>query len=276
MINQEWKIKGRAHVCSVTGQPFVENEPFYTALFEDESDEDGFIRRDYCVAAWQQERPNLRPFSHWRSLYEPPQSEPARRDVVEKEGAESLLRRLIEEDDPLTENTRFILALMLERKKTLRETDSRSLGTARLRIYEHAKSGEVFIIRDPQLKLDQLESIQHEVAERLSARQQPHPAHSQDIPSQEIGAQDTAPHDTAAQNTAPQESASPVADSQEAAQADAMVQTVPEPEFPPGDASPIETASGETSSDGTSSDGTSSDGTTSDISLSGDSTPPTA
>ena len=178
MINQEWKIKGRAHACSVTGQPFVENEPFYTALFEDESDEDGFIRRDYCVAAWQQERPNLRPFSHWRSLYEPPQQEPSRKEIVEKEGAEALLRRLIEEDDSMTENTRFILALMLERKKTLRETDSRNLGSARLRIYEHAKSGEVFIIRDPQLKLDQLESIQREVAERLGARpgQAPPPA----------------------------------------------------------------------------------------------------
>ena len=170
MINQEWKIKTRAHTCFVTGQPFVENEPFYTALFEDGGDEDGFIRRDYSVAAWKQERPQLQPFSHWRSLYEPPSTEPTRREVVEKEGAESLLRRLIDEDSPLTENTRFILALMLERKKTLKETDSRSLGSARLRIYEHSKSGEVFIIRDPQLKLDQLESIQREVSDMLASR----------------------------------------------------------------------------------------------------------
>ncbi len=170
MINQEWKIKTRAHTCFVTGQPFVENEPFYTALFEDGGDEDGFIRRDYSVAAWKQERPQLKPFSHWRSLYEPPSTEPARREVVEKEGAESLLRRLIDEDSPLTENTRFILALMLERKKTLKETDSRSLGSARLRIYEHSKTGEVFIIRDPQLKLDQLESIQREVSDMLASR----------------------------------------------------------------------------------------------------------
>jgi hypothetical protein len=179
MMHQEWKIKGRAHVCCVTGQPFVENEPFYTALFEDPSEEDGFIRRDYCVTAWQHERASLRPFSHWRSLYEPPQSETPRREVVEKEGAESLLRRLIEEDESTTENTRFILALMLERKKLLRETDSRSLGNARLRIYEHAKTGEVFIIRDPELKLDQLESIQREVADRLAQRNT-QPANPQD------------------------------------------------------------------------------------------------
>lgn len=173
MINQEWKIKTRAHACCVSGQPFVEDEPFFTALFEDEGEEDGFIRRDYSVAAWKQERAGVRPFSHWRSLYEPPRTEPARREVVEREGAEALLRRLIEEDAPLTENTRFILALMLERKKNLRETDSRSLGTARLRIYEHAKTGEVFIIRDPLLRLDQLESIQREVSDMLASRSAP-------------------------------------------------------------------------------------------------------
>jgi len=173
MINQDWKIKARAHACYLTGQAFVADEPFYTALFEDENEEEGFIRRDYSVPAWQQERAQLRPFSLWRSLYEPPTSEPTRREVVEKEGAESLLRRLIDEDSPLTENTRFILALMLERKKTLRETDSRSLGTARLRIYEHSKTGEVFIIRDPQLRLDQLESIQREVSDMLASRSTP-------------------------------------------------------------------------------------------------------
>jgi hypothetical protein len=205
MINQEWKIKTRAHTCFVTGQPFVENEPFYTALFEDGGDEDGFIRRDYSVAAWKQERAQLQPFSHWRSLYEPPSTEPARREVVEKEGAESLLRRLIDEDSPLTENTRFILALMLERKKTLKETDSRSLGSARLRIYEHGKTGEVFIIRDPQLKLDQLESIQREVSDMLASRTTtPASPEAENTPS-ETPPSETPPSETPPSETPPSE-----------------------------------------------------------------------
>lgn len=196
-INQEWKIKARAHTCCVTGRAFKEDEPFFTALFEDNSD-DGFERRDYSVEAWKAERGSLKPFSYWRTLYEPPRSEPQKQDVVEKESAEGLLRRLIDEDDPLTENTRFILALMLERKKTLRETDSRSLGQARLRIYEHARSGEVFIIRDPMLKLDQLESIQEEVSTLLAARAAapPEPAEPAE-PAEPMNA--TAPAETAAE-----------------------------------------------------------------------------
>lgn len=169
MMTQDWKIKSRGHTCTATGRTFEDEEVFYTALFE-EPGEEGFVRRDYSAEAWNDVRSTLKPFSYWRTTYQAPKDEPAKREVVEKESAEGLLRRLVEEDDPLTENARFILAVMLERKKTLRETDSQSLGDAKLRIYEHAKTGEVYIIRDPLLRLDQLESIQREVAELLAGR----------------------------------------------------------------------------------------------------------
>jgi hypothetical protein len=169
MINQEWKIKSRSTGCCVTGRVFADGEAFYTAIFEDEG-RDGFTRRDYSAEAWEREFPKLRPFSYWRSVYQAPKDEGPKKEIVEKEGAERLLRRLIDEDDPLTENARFILAVMLERKKTLRETDSRSLGDTKLRIYEQVRSGEVFIIRDPMLRLDQIDAIQREVAELLGPR----------------------------------------------------------------------------------------------------------
>ncbi len=169
MMTQDWKIKTRGHTCTATGRTFEDEEVFYTALFEEEGEE-GFVRRDYSSQAWNDLRETLKPFSYWRTTYQAPKEEPGKREVVEKESAEGLLRRLVEEDDPLTENARFILAVMLERKKTLRETDSQSLGDAKLRIYEHAKTGEVYIIRDPLLRLDQLESIQREVAELLAGR----------------------------------------------------------------------------------------------------------
>jgi hypothetical protein len=34
-------------------------------------------------------------------------------------------------------------------------------------IYEHAKSGDVLIVPDVHLRLDELEQVQHEVAEQL-------------------------------------------------------------------------------------------------------------
>jgi hypothetical protein len=76
---------------------------------------------------------------------------------------EALLRRLIEEDRPDQINARYVVALMLERKKILKQVDTRSENDGKLLIYEHAKTGEVFFIPDPRLRLDQLDSVQAEV-----------------------------------------------------------------------------------------------------------------
>jgi hypothetical protein len=48
------------------------------------------------------------------------------------------------------------------------------------RIYEHVRTGEVFIIPDPQLRLDQVEELQAQVAGLLGA---PAPAPAQALPS---------------------------------------------------------------------------------------------
>ena len=59
---------------------------------------------------------------------------------------------------------------MLERKRILKQvtTESRSDGR-RVLIYEHSATGDVFIVHDPQLRLDELETVQNEVAQLLGA-----------------------------------------------------------------------------------------------------------
>ena len=57
---------------------------------------------------------------------------------------------------------------MLERKRVLKQvkTESRD-GGQRVLIYEQGSTGDVFIVPDPQLRLDELEHVQNEVAELL-------------------------------------------------------------------------------------------------------------
>ncbi len=63
---------------------------------------------------------------------------------------------------------RYLLAVMLERKKMLKEVEvKRAVGGALTRIYEHTKTGEVFVVPDPELRLDQIEQVQQEVASLL-------------------------------------------------------------------------------------------------------------
>ena len=163
-INENWNIKSRSHECSHTTKKFEDGEYFYTALFEEPTTGD-LVRKDFSETAWNElhESFELPPHSYWRSKYEAPTHDP-KAQVVEKHTAETLLRKLVEEDNPMTETTRYVLAVMLERKKNLKQTGTRETAESTYLIYEQNKTGEVFIIRDPELKLWELEPVQREVA----------------------------------------------------------------------------------------------------------------
>lgn len=158
----DWDIKSRGDKCSVTGKEFSEGENFYTLLFHVR---DGFRREDLSEEAWQQRNDNIQPFSFWRSKFDPPPAAPV--ETLPKETAEDLLRRYMQENDATHANARYILALMLERKRLLKEIEVNQSASGKTRIYEHVKTGEVFVIPDPELRLDQIEAVQTEVASLL-------------------------------------------------------------------------------------------------------------
>jgi hypothetical protein len=56
---------------------------------------------------------------------------------------------------------------MLERKRVLKQVRTEIANGDRLLIYEHRENGDVFIVRDPQLRLNELENVQNEVAALL-------------------------------------------------------------------------------------------------------------
>ena len=90
---------------------------------------------------------------------------------------------MIQEDRPEHINARYVMAVMLERKRTLKQVDIQENGRERILIYEHAKTGEAFLIGDPRLKLDQLDAVQQEVLGLLgrSSGIERHRAGSSDI-----------------------------------------------------------------------------------------------
>ena len=167
-IIQDWKIRSTTAQCVLTEEPFEDGEDFYTCIFDD-PESDGFIRKDYSVVSWRQvcSAGRMNPFSFWKSTYKAPGPE-FNEKRIEDTSAEGMLRRFIEEDDSRTEHARYILALMLERKKTLIPTDSQETEDRKLLFYEHAENSDVFIVVDPGLKLDQIEEVQKEVAELLA------------------------------------------------------------------------------------------------------------
>ncbi len=160
----DWNIQSRAHACSACQKPFADKAAYHTVLSEDA---DGLHRRDVCPECWEKAvRDEIRSqagfVSHWQGIYESPPAPDA--EPIEKEGAESLLRKLIELEDPKYIPAAYILAVMLERKRILKVKEELQREGRRLFVYEHPRSGDVFTVADPALQLDQLEAVQREVS----------------------------------------------------------------------------------------------------------------
>jgi hypothetical protein len=58
---------------------------------------------------------------------------------------------------------------MLERKRVLKQVKTEQTGDRPVLIYEHAKTGDVFLVPDARLRLDEIEHVQQEVAELLKS-----------------------------------------------------------------------------------------------------------
>jgi len=162
----EWNIQSRAHTCTACTKAFADQETYHTLLTEEKTE----LRRiDLCQACWAQEygdgsRDRKGFISYWHGVYEAP---PPRTDPIQKETAETLLRKLIALNDPRYIPAGYILAVMLERKRLLKVKEQIVREGRRVFIYEQPKTGDLFTITDPNLQLNQLESVQHDVAALL-------------------------------------------------------------------------------------------------------------
>jgi hypothetical protein len=211
-LTESWQVRSRSRECAATSIRFTDGETIITALYPD-PDSSGYLRRDFSTNGWQNLPPESgKPFSFWKTTYSaPPENE--NQSIEQKLSPEEILRRLVDEDEDHTENTRYILAVMLERRKLLRETDHQRTPSGILRVYEHRKTGEVFLIRDPDIPLAQVEAVQLEVSVllenngRLPTPHQP-PADSGTTPPQEPSSEPPSqtpdsPPDTATNNPQP-------------------------------------------------------------------------
>jgi len=171
----EWNIQSRAHACQSCHQAFADQQPYHTLLFDEKQI---YRRLDICDACWTNQ------FSHgasegkgfvsrWQGIYEMPPAAPP--DPIQRETAESLLRKLLELNDPKHAAAAFILAVMLERKRLLKVKEQLVRDGQRTFVYEQPRTGDLFTIADPNLQLHLLEAVQRDVADLLEHGLNPAP-----------------------------------------------------------------------------------------------------
>ena len=163
-MNSEWNIRTCADQCAACQKKFADREQLMSRL---RFGPDGYVREDFCSACWPARAAGEGPeVSAWSAVWMAPAKKAG--EPLKKETAESLLRELMETDDPARRNVIFILAVMLERRRILVEKEVQTQPDGlKIRVYEHKQTGESFIVPDPQLRLKEIESVQIEVMEML-------------------------------------------------------------------------------------------------------------
>ena len=109
----DWHFRSRSHHCDDCEAAFKDKQPYRTILFRGM---DSLERRDICPGCWEQKH-KTEPgamggyISHWQGVYEVPPPPPP--EAIQKDNAETLLKKLIKQNDPGHTEACFILAVML-------------------------------------------------------------------------------------------------------------------------------------------------------------------
>jgi len=116
---QDWEVQLPTGRCAVSGRVLEEGEEFYTVLFEEG---ESFRRADYSLAVWDGPPPGA--FCHFKSRV--PVKQKRRRLLADDDVLVGFFHRLADEVEPLRIQFRFVLALILMRKRLLRYEGSQT------------------------------------------------------------------------------------------------------------------------------------------------------
>lgn len=145
--------KGR---CSVTGRELVEGEQFYSALFEEG---DSFRRADFCLEAWT--GPPDGCFCFFRTRV--PIRQKKKRMFIDDEALMAFFTRLAGEDEAVRVQFRFVLALLLMRKRLLRYEGSTRGPAGDVWRMTLVHDGSTHDVLDPRLTDAQIEGVSRQL-----------------------------------------------------------------------------------------------------------------
>ncbi len=156
----EWEVSKPLGQCWGSGKKIEYGEEYYGALVETE---EGLQRRDFCADYWQREKPDV--FCYWKSKL----SHPGRKKqvFVDDDMLMAFFERLEGEKEQEKINFRFVLALVLMRKRRLKYDSSKIEDEReiwRLRIVGDKEFVEVI---NPHLDEEQIEELSSQIGEIL-------------------------------------------------------------------------------------------------------------
>lgn len=113
----DYQIARPTGLCAATGRPLEPETVCIATLCEREEDE-GFDRLDFSEQAWESGERPPRLFSYWKTVV--PHPEEKKNPLVDDEVLLDLFTRLGADDRPQRQAFRFVLGLILMRKRLLK------------------------------------------------------------------------------------------------------------------------------------------------------------
>jgi hypothetical protein len=155
-------------VCAATGEALEPGAVCVTALCEHEHDE-GFDRKDFSEAAWNSGARPDRLFSYWRTTV--PEPSEKRKVFVDDDVLMQIFERLGGDDRAQRIAFRFVLAMVLLRKRKLRMVGRSIDGEREVWLFKQRLSDETPAIEviNPQLTDDDVAELTGQLAEILQA-----------------------------------------------------------------------------------------------------------
>ncbi|MHC4426349.1 MAG: hypothetical protein ACYSYV_09655 [Planctomycetota bacterium] len=156
----EWEINKPLGRCWGSGEKIEYREEYFGALVETE---EGLQRRDFCADYWESQKPDA--FCYWKTRL----PDPGRKKqlFIDDQMLMAFFERLEKETEREKINFRFVLALILMRKRILKYDDTKIEGDKeiwRLRIVGEKQTAEVI---NPHLDDEQIEQLSSQIGEIL-------------------------------------------------------------------------------------------------------------
>ena len=159
----EWEVDKPLGQCYSTGRKIEPGEEYFGALVEIE---EGLQRRDFCADYWESEKPNV--FCYWKSKL--PHPDEKKQLFVDDNMLMSFFERLENETEQEKLNFRFVLALILMRKRFLKYDATRNEGGKeiwRLRIVGDKSTDNRVEVINPHLDEEQVQQLSSQIGQIL-------------------------------------------------------------------------------------------------------------
>jgi len=158
---EEWEIEKPLGQCYGSGRKIEYSEEYFAALVETNQ---GLQRRDFCAEYWQEQKPEV--FCYWKTKL--PHPDQKKQIFVDDEMLMAFFERLAEETEQEKVNFRFVLALILMRKRRLKYDSSKIVEDKEIWRLRIVGSDREFIeVINPNLDEEQIEQLSSQLSQIL-------------------------------------------------------------------------------------------------------------